>query len=190
MEKKAIARINVFLSTYDKTFDNLTKNQREKFLLIDSAIQNRLEKITEAKEIIKENAINTMNISKDTGILRPALYQQPLFDAYIKSYKSEESSTAKLTVQNTVNNNKQLDSQPELVMKNDIYWASKLAGAESKYDNLAENVSNALDILKYIRQDASKNLLETKIKQAINALERDISIEPDKLGSAAEKFRE
>ena len=56
-------------------------------------------------------------------------------------------------------------------MKNDICWASKLAGAESKYDNLAENVSNALDILKYIRQDASKDLLETKIKQAINALE-------------------
>ena len=190
MEKKAIARINVFLSTYDKTFDNLTKNQREKFLIIDSAIQNRLEKITEAKEIIKENAINTMNISKDTGILRPALYQQPLFDAYIKSYKSEESSTAKLTVQNTVNNNKQLDSQPELVMKNDIYWATKLVAAESKRNKLADNVLKAIYVLRSSNKHESMDSIERDIEQAIKILESDITVEPDKLESAAEKFRE
>ncbi len=190
MDNEAIDRINDFLSNYDKSFNDLTKNRQEKFLLIDDAIQKRLRKVAEAKEVIKENGINAMNISKDTGILRPTFYQQPLFDAYIKSYKTEESNSSQSSVQKVNEENKQLRKQIELFMKNDIYWASKLAGAESKYDNLAENVSNALDILKYIRQDASKDLLETKIKQAINALERDISIEPDKLGSAAEKFRE
>lgn len=187
MDNEAIDRINDFLSNYDKSFNDLTKNRQEKFLLIDDAIQKRLRKVAEAKEVIKENGINAMNISKDTGILRPTFYQQPLFDAYIKSYKTEESNSSQSSVQKVNEENKQLRKQIELLMKNDIYWASKLAGAESKYDNLAENVSNALDILKYIRQDASKDLLETKIKQAINALERDITVESSNIENEAEK---
>lgn len=187
MDNEAIDRINDFLSNYDKSFNDLTKNRQEKFLLIDDAIQKRLRKVAEAKEVIKENGINAMNISKDTGILRPTFYQQPLFDAYIKSYKTEESNSSQSSVQKVNEENKQLRKQIELLMKNDIYWASKLAGAESKYDNLAENVSNELDILKYIRQDASKDLLETKIKQAINALERDITVESSNIENEAEK---
>lgn len=187
MDNEAIDRINDFLSNYDKSFNDLTKNRQEKFLLIDDAIQKRLRKVAEAKEVIKENGINAMNISKDTGILRPTFYQQPLFDAYIKSYKTEESNLSQSSVQKVNEENKQLRKQIELLMKNDIYWASKLAGAESKYDNLAENVSNELDILKYIRQDASKDLLETKIKQAINALERDITVESSNIENEAEK---
>lgn len=188
MDNEAIERIHDFLSNYDKSFADLTKNQQDKFLLIDAAIQKRLNKVAEAKEVIKENGINAMSISKDTGILRPTFYQQPLFDAYIKSYKTEESIPSQSSVQKLNEENKQLRKQIELFMKKDIYWASKLAGAESKYDNLAENVSNALDILKYITEDASKGLLEIKIEHTINALERDITVEPSNIENEAEKI--
>lgn len=188
MDNEAMERIDDFLSNYDKSFADLTKNQQEKFLLIDAAIQKRLNKVAESKEVIKENAINAMNISKDTGILRPTFYQQPLFDAYIKSFKTEELNTTQASVQKVIEENKKLSKQVGLFLKKDIYWASKLAGAESKYGRLAENVSNAIEVLKSIRECESKDSLESKIERAIKALERDITVEPSNIENEAEKI--
>ena len=172
MDTEAIERINAFLSNYGKSFDTLTKNQKDKFLLIDNAIQQRLTKINEAKEVIAKNSINTMNISHDTGILRPTFYQQPLFDAFVKSYKSEEPGTSQPSRQNPSDKTEQLNKQIELFMKRDIDWASKLAKAEEKYDSVMESVSEAIQRLSGIEEYETKTLLENRINKAINILKK------------------
>lgn len=174
METEAIKRINAFLSDHGKTFDHLTKNQKEKFLLIDGAIQKRLKKIDEAKEVIANNAINTMNIAQDTGILRPTFYRQALFDAYVKSYKSEEPGQAQPSHQKPSDKTEQLTKQIDLFMKRDIDWASRLAEAEEKFDSVMESVSEAIQRLSGIEEYETKTMLENRINTAINILKKQL----------------
>ena len=149
MDSKTLIRINKFLSNYNKTFDELTRNQKEKFLIIDDAIQKRLFNISQASATIKENAITPVTISKDTGILRPTFYQQPLFDAYIKSYMNLESKdSSEQKAQKRDKHISDLENEIAYFVDRDFDWAKKLAEKEKELSEKEERILRIEQLLK------------------------------------------
>lgn len=172
MDRKTLIRINKFLSNYNKSFDDLTRNQKEKFLIIDDAIQKRLFNIFQANAAIKENAITPVTISKDTGILRPTFYQQPLFDAYIKSYMnldSKESSEQK--AQKRDRQIADLENEISHFVDRDFNWANKLAETEADINILDKNAKETIEKLKTAKRFTNSSYAESLIEEAISLLE-------------------
>lgn len=177
MNSDAISRIKKFLSIYNKDFESLTNNQKEKLLLIDNAIQNRLNSINNAKQTIKENAITLVTISKDTGILRPTFYQQPLFEAYIKSYM--ETDTKELSDNMVKTKEKEIKSlQNDLsnLSNSDFDWASKLADAESSLDSLLQDIMQSIDLLENSLRFMSDGVEKIKVQKAIDILKKNKAV--------------
>ena len=89
MDEEKLARINSFLSKNNASIDTLSKSKLNQLDKVDSAIQVRLNKIDNAREIIKSNAINVSTISRDTNISRKTFYNNDLLKLYVKYYATE-----------------------------------------------------------------------------------------------------
>ena len=89
MDEEKLARINSFLSKNNASIDTLSKSKLNQLDKVDSAIQVRLNKIDNAREIIKSNAINVSTISIDTNISRKTFYNNDLLKLYVKYYATE-----------------------------------------------------------------------------------------------------
>lgn len=143
MDKESeIKRIDNFLLDYDKEFNRLTKNQKEKMLLIDKAIQARKTNIKKARETIKNNAINPSTISKDTGIKREAFYQCEMFAEYIKSYKTfEQRELLEQEIQKRDSEIEKLNSFIKQFLERDMEYAEKIIYLENELKWLKDSIN-------------------------------------------------
>lgn len=84
METEKIQRLNAFLALHGTSCDILSKSKVQQFEKIDDAIQERVAHIKKAKEIIKKQSINVLNISADTKIARKTFYNNDLLRLYVE----------------------------------------------------------------------------------------------------------
>ena len=92
MENERLDIINRFLSQYGLSFDTISKSRMEQFEKVDYAIQDRLNEINHAKEILRRKTINVTTISNDTGIARKTFYNNDLLRLYVESFSTESDN--------------------------------------------------------------------------------------------------
>lgn len=94
VKEAQINRINAFLVHHNASFDTLSNGRQKQFLQADSAIQKRLQIITEAKETLKTYGINVSSIATETGIARKTFYNNELLRMFVESYSVDDEKIA------------------------------------------------------------------------------------------------
>ena len=141
MEEEKIKRLNVFLGSQGLSCDDLPDNKRRQLLKIDGAIQARIANLKQAEEIIKQQSINTQNISKDTKISRKTFYNNEEYRLYVE-YCAAEFYAKRNETQNDIKS-----------------WKEKISELEAQNKKL---------MLRDVETEKLRNELETSRKELAN----------------------
>ena len=87
-------RINSFLLRHDASLETLSKGRIKQLKKVDDIIQEKLKRISEAKNCLQTSAINISTISAESGISRKTFYNNELLKKYVESYTSDEEKVA------------------------------------------------------------------------------------------------
>ena len=87
-------RIDSFLLRHNASLGTLSKGRIKQLRKVDDIIQEKLRRISEAKNCLQTSAINISTISAESGISRKTFYNNELLKKYVESYASDEERTA------------------------------------------------------------------------------------------------
>lgn len=97
MDGEKLNRIDTFLQEHDQTPETVPPARMEQFKKADAAIEARLQKITEAKDTLKNCDINISAIAADSGISRKTFYNNELLRLYVEKFSRASEETDQLT---------------------------------------------------------------------------------------------
>lgn len=166
MDKSFRKRIDVFLADYALNYDALTKNQQEKFLVIDKAIQDRLRKIEDLKKQTRAIKINPNTIADDIQQKRTIFYQTPMYKDYISQYQTDEFSDVNHEeIKNIKQENEELKSQLSKMLDRDAEYGLEIGQIQVVRNLYSEENTILRAVIEMLKSDKStqaeiNNLIE------------------------------
>ena len=78
--------LNKFLLTKNKSENTISKALYKELLATENELNKRMNDITKAEQVIKENSINVKSISEATGISRKTFYNNELLNSFVQEH--------------------------------------------------------------------------------------------------------
>lgn len=123
MEVEKRKRLSDFLDKHGKTYEILPKSQLTQLIKIDDAIEERLARIKNSEETIRQQSINVLNIASETKIARKTFYNNELLRLYVEECAAEcynESIACKEKIKNLKEQIVNLESSVQRFMLRDV----------------------------------------------------------------------
>lgn len=160
-----------YFSSLNISIEMLGNKQKEQLLKIDRSITDRLRRISDAKQLLREATINVVNIAKDAKIARGTIYNNSILNDYVEYWvqKSKADNNGnKETIDNLTRKNNELKDQIRGLVLRDIKEQNmvmeniKLTKEIETLSVLVENYEKELARLADENKDLSKKFSENK----------------------------
>lgn len=113
-----MTRIETFLKAHGLDTGSVPKQRIKQLQKVDNAVQKRLQAITQAQQVIKNNSISIVSIASDSGITRKTFYNNEILKQYVENFTSVDGEPGKLVKTSEINNMKQrIQEQSEEITK-------------------------------------------------------------------------
>ena len=96
MDDDQMMRIDAFLKNHGLDTGSIPKQRIKQLQKIDNALQKRLDAISKAQRMLRENSITIAAIASDSGITRKTFYNNKLLKQYVESFMSVDGEPGKL----------------------------------------------------------------------------------------------
>lgn len=111
-------RIESFLKEQGLDISSVPRQRIKQLLMIDVAVQKRLQAIKQAQKIVKDNSISIVSIANDSGITRKTFYNNEILKTYVESFTSIDGEPGKLVKASEISNmKKRIAEQSEEIAK-------------------------------------------------------------------------
>ena len=171
MDDNQKKRIEEFLKAHNLDLGSIPKQRINQLIKIDDAVQKRISALSEAQEMLRNNAINIVAIAADSGITRKTFYNNDILKQYVESFMSVDGEPGKMVKASEIESMKRrLEEQASDIAKmvaRDIDIESArheadelrkvIEGKDKQIQNLTEMYEATLSELRELRAANTKD---------------------------------